>query len=110
LTLPCSAGSRGMQDACLSFSERNLKGPVNNLERCLHGGPADLTDNRGDVIGRRRAASEGPNRLVDVSDAFSRAVLRMAFNELKSFARTKLSLVVVGSLRDPVGQQARVSP
>jgi hypothetical protein len=105
LTLPCSAGSRGMQDACLAFSERNLKGPVNNLARCLDGGQVDLADNRGDVIGRRRAAREGPNRLIDASDEFSRAVLRMAFNELKSFARPKLSLVVVGSLRDPVGQQ-----
>ena len=95
----------GTPDACLAFSGSRLKGPVNSLGRCLHGGQAGLTDNRGDVVGRRPAASEGPHRLVDASDEFSRAVLQMAFYELKSSVRTKLSLDVVGCLRDPVGQQ-----
>jgi hypothetical protein len=45
LSLQCSAGSRGTQHACLAPSESNLKGPVNCLDRCLHGGQADLTDN-----------------------------------------------------------------
>ena len=66
---------------------------------------ADLTDNRGDVIGRRSVPGEVTHRLVNSSDEVSRVVLKMAFYKRKSSVRTKLRIAAAGCLRDPIGQQ-----
>jgi hypothetical protein len=65
----------------------------------------DLTDNRADVIRLRRAASESTHGLADALDDFCRTILQMGFYEFKSSARTKLSSVDVGRLRNAVAQE-----